>query len=214
MNKALKYGLIAGGAWAGLALISKAAELPSPAAPAGPDTKPKDMPLPVPSAPGGTVPSSTPGAVSYLREMTPSSKVATYKIFDDHDAVVTAKANILQVDPAVTESGMGRLNGTIASQLSTQSYVLVLAGNGGALVWIARASDLPALIADPQNAWVLYLRPGEYDSVKAAAYKLDPSTLPGDVATNFGKVLSGFQTNDTPVFISIPGIPGVGGIPV
>lgn len=199
MHTALKWGLGAAGAWAVLALMSKAAEPPKVAAGPDPLAKPLDPPKPTPPKPGpsdGKTPPAAPPSDHYLREMPQSSKAAVYKVFDNHDGLPTVRANIIDVSPEVTDTGMGRLNAQIKQKLdaSPGTSVLLLTGESGAMVWIATYSEVAAQNADPKNEWVLYLRPGEYDAVKQAAYSFDPSSIPVQTALTFGKILRGFAT--------------------
>lgn len=201
MDRKLKLGLGILGGWAGLVLLSKAAQPSAPVIGPDPATRPKDLPPPnvkPPTPSDGKAPPPPVSTSSYLKELTPVGKASVYRMLDDHDAITTIRPNIFLVDPAVTESGMGRMNGTIAlkTSQSPSAYVLLLSDVDGASVWFAAPSDLAALAADPKNEWVVYLRPGEYDAVKNASYKVDPASIPADVATSFAKALAAVRSKN------------------
>ena len=197
MHTALKWGLAAGGAWVVLALATKAAAPPAvPGIQPDPSLKPKDPGLPKVDKPSPSdgkpvppPPTVTPSG--YLTELSQDSKAAVWKVLQQHGVVTTPRPNIVTVDPNLTTDTTQRVDVWTAFQ-NRDNAILILSSATSTALWAATPSELAAQDKDPANAWKLYLRAQEAAAVDAASKKIDPATLPADVAAPVADILRGW----------------------
>lgn len=190
MDPRVKAGLGVAGLWAGLYAATKAAQPALASAAPNPTRKPSSLPLPVAKKPAPADGTDAVGPIplnNQLRELSLADKARAYRLLQGHGLIDTSSNKTFLVDPSLGASS-GATSFIDNANQASDVVAMLKVDDGGAWLWFASNANLAPLSVDPDNRWVVFLRPGEVGAVRMAALTLPVSD--GNVVSNLKTLLA------------------------